>query len=116
MGDPARTQDQETVMDREDHSPPSFGTLLKKHRQDANLTQKGLAERARVSEHSISNLEREVSHAPRQDLVLLLAQALQLPLEEATRFSAAAQALRHPRTLRATRASTVPLPLTPLIG
>lgn len=100
----------------DDPPPPSFGALLRHYRQAARLTQQELAEQARVSKHSISNLERGAPHAPRADLVRLLAHALHLSPQEEARFLAAAQALRHPRTSRVPHVGTVPLPLTPLIG
>ena len=100
----------------DDPSPPSFGALVRHYRQAARLTQQELAEQARVSKHSISNLERGAPHAPRADLVRLLARALHLSPQEEARFLAAAQTLRHPRTSRVPHDGTVPLPLTPLIG
>ena len=103
---------------------------MKQHRQDANLTQKDLAERAaRVSEHSLSNLERVPPHVPRRDLVSLLATALRLSPQEEARFMDAAQAFRRPRTLHALPASPgtptliqlppsllLPAPAPPLVG
>jgi transcriptional regulator with XRE-family HTH domain len=88
------------------HSTPTlFGALLKEHREAARLTQQELAERAQVSTHSISNLERGAPHAPRRDLVSLLAAALHLSPQEEARFVDAAQKLRRPRGARGWRVS-----------
>src|ERR1051326_3546743 len=85
---------QKRTMDAENYSPISFGALLRHHRQTARLTQKELAACAGVSEHSISNLERGAPHAPRPDLVQLLARALQLSPQEEGQLQAAAKAIR----------------------
>src|SRR5438445_8583538 len=57
---------------------PAFGTLLRRHRLAAGLTQEELAERASLSKRSISDIERGVPHTPRKDTVALLADALAL--------------------------------------
>jgi transcriptional regulator with XRE-family HTH domain len=59
-------------------SRPSFGVLLRRYRRAAGLTQEELAERARLSAHGISNLERGERRASRRDAVELLAGALGL--------------------------------------
>jgi predicted ATPase/DNA-binding XRE family transcriptional regulator len=102
-------------MDRE-HPPISFGALLRHYRQEARLTQKELAERAQVSEHTISNIERGASHAPRPDLVGFLAHALRLSPEEEAQFLASAKTLRLPRASRVYPTTAFPLPPTTLIG
>lgn len=58
---------------------PSFGTLLRRYRLAAGLTQEELAERARLSRRSITAMERGTSHTPRRDTLELLAEALALP-------------------------------------
>jgi transcriptional regulator with XRE-family HTH domain len=56
----------------------TFGELLKQARQAAGLTQEGLAARAGLSARVISDLERNVSRAPRSGTVQLLLSALPL--------------------------------------
>jgi predicted ATPase/class 3 adenylate cyclase len=68
-----------------------FGGLLRRHRQEAGLTQAELAERAGISVRGINDLERGVRQTPRTDTVALLAQALDLSEEARTAFVAAAR-------------------------
>ncbi|HEU5200552.1 MAG TPA: helix-turn-helix domain-containing protein [Ktedonobacterales bacterium] len=70
---------------------PDFGSLLRRHRRAAGLTQEELAERAGISEDTISILERGVSRFPHQETVELLAEALRLPPAERAHFSAVAR-------------------------
>jgi transcriptional regulator with XRE-family HTH domain len=70
--------------------PVSFGSLLRSLRTAAGMTQEELAEAARVSYRSISDLERGVSRSPRRDTARLLADALGLSGDERARFEAAA--------------------------
>jgi transcriptional regulator with XRE-family HTH domain/tetratricopeptide (TPR) repeat protein len=69
----------------------SFGGLLRSLRTAAGLTQEELAEAARVSYRSISDLERGVSRFPRRDTARLLADALGLSGDGRARFEAAAR-------------------------
>jgi tetratricopeptide (TPR) repeat protein/transcriptional regulator with XRE-family HTH domain len=69
----------------------SFGSLLRSLRTTAGLTQEELAEAARVSYRSISDLERGVSRFPRRDTARLLADALDLAGDDRARFEAAAR-------------------------
>jgi predicted ATPase/transcriptional regulator with XRE-family HTH domain len=63
--------------------PTSFGILLRQHRIQAGLTQEELAERARLSERAVSDLERGGNRTPRVHTVRQLAHALQLsPAEQ----------------------------------
>jgi tetratricopeptide (TPR) repeat protein/DNA-binding XRE family transcriptional regulator len=55
-----------------------FGSLLRSYRLAAGLTQEQLAERAGLSAHGISNLERGVRRLPYRHTVQQLADALQL--------------------------------------
>jgi tetratricopeptide (TPR) repeat protein/transcriptional regulator with XRE-family HTH domain len=71
--------------------PVSFGSLLRSLRTAAGLTQEELAEAARVSYRSISDLERGVSRFPRRDTARLLADALGLSGDDRARFEAAAR-------------------------
>jgi transcriptional regulator with XRE-family HTH domain/tetratricopeptide (TPR) repeat protein len=70
--------------------PASFGSLLRSLRTAAGMTQEELAEAARVSYRSISDLERGVSRSPRRDTARLLADALGLSGDDRGRFEAAA--------------------------
>lgn len=56
--------------------PAAFGTLLRRHRQAAALTQAELADRAGLGERTVSNLERGINRAPYPSTVRLLADAL----------------------------------------
>jgi transcriptional regulator with XRE-family HTH domain len=69
----------------------SFGTLLRKLRISAGLTQEELAEAARLSYRSISDLERGINLTPRKETMRLLADALHLAGAEREAFEAAAR-------------------------
>ena len=69
------------------HPLPS-GALLKRERLARGLTQEALAERAGLSTHAISDLERGVNRAPRKETLRLLADALQLSADERARLEA----------------------------
>ena len=56
----------------------TFGTLLRRHRVAAGLSQEELAERAGVSRRSIGDLERGVARTPHRDTIALLIEALGL--------------------------------------
>jgi tetratricopeptide (TPR) repeat protein/transcriptional regulator with XRE-family HTH domain len=71
-------------------SPPvSFAALLRKSRLDAGLTQEKLAESAKISYRSISDLERGINRGPRADTLRLLADALGLTGDVRAAFEAA---------------------------
>ncbi len=63
----------------------SFGRLLRRYRLAAGLTQEELAERAHLSARAISDLERGVKALPHHHTVELLAEALELPVEDLER-------------------------------
>ena len=67
----------------------SFGALLRRQRQEAELTQAALAERAGLSIRNVQNLEHGVNQ-PLRDTARRLADALDLPAEERARFLIAA--------------------------
>lgn len=69
--------------------PSAFGSLLRRHRTAAGLTQEELAERARLSARAVSDLERGVRRTPYRDTVQQLADALELTVEERAAFDAA---------------------------
>jgi transcriptional regulator with XRE-family HTH domain len=55
-----------------------FGSLLKRYRMAAGLSQEGLAARASLSTRAISDLERGINRVPRYDTLELLTKALSL--------------------------------------
>ena len=58
--------------------PTAFGSLLKRLRLAAGLTQEALAERAGLSVRAISDLERGVNRTPHGDTLRLLTDGLRL--------------------------------------
>lgn len=68
-----------------------FGPLLKRYRLVRGLTQEALAESARLSVRAISDLERGIKSAPRQETLRLLATALALSPHERGTFEATAR-------------------------
>ncbi len=69
----------------------SFGGLLRQLRAEARLTQEELAEAARLSPRSVSDLERGISRTARKDAAGLLAEALSLTGPARQLFIAAAR-------------------------
>jgi predicted ATPase/DNA-binding XRE family transcriptional regulator len=69
----------------------AFGSLLKRHRVVAELTQEELAERARLSARAVSDLERGARRNPYRDTVQQLADALELEEDDRAAFAAAAR-------------------------
>ncbi|HWE61858.1 MAG TPA: AAA family ATPase, partial [Chloroflexota bacterium] len=74
-----------------------FGTLLRRTRRAAGLTQEALAERSGVSARTISDLERGVHHAPHADTAALLAETLGLRDGDLAAFVTATGRLRSRR-------------------
>ncbi|HEU0113982.1 MAG TPA: helix-turn-helix domain-containing protein, partial [Thermomicrobiales bacterium] len=97
---------------------PTFGALLKHHREAAALSQEGLAERSGFSVRGISDLERGARTAPRLETVRMLADALTLTAADREAFLAAARPPRDGAPAPEPLAGTprLPVPLTPLIG
>jgi predicted ATPase/uncharacterized protein HemY/DNA-binding XRE family transcriptional regulator len=95
-----------------------FGDLLKRHRGHAGLTQEELAEAARLSVRSLSDLERGISTVPRVTTVQLLADALGLEGAERAAFERAARRQGAPahHAESDAAATNVPLALTSFIG
>jgi predicted ATPase/transcriptional regulator with XRE-family HTH domain len=105
-------------MTAERTTPLPFAELLQRFRQAAGLTQSELADRARLSPGTISDLERGVYHAPRRTTVALLADALRLDASDRRLFESA---IRRSRNATSPPASihpsfTFPAPLTRLVG
>ena len=87
-----------------------FGELLKRFRVAAGLSQETLAERARMSAHSISSIERGARRAPYRETVALLAEALALdPADRGSLEAAAEQGRkRAPRAIAESRPADAP--------
>src|SRR5690242_12248298 len=97
----------------------SFGSLLKRHRGAAGLSQEELAGRAGVGVRTISDLERDVARWPYQSTVTLLAEALQLDAAQREELDAAARRPTdaHDQPVQAPLATPdLPGYLTPLLG
>jgi tetratricopeptide (TPR) repeat protein/transcriptional regulator with XRE-family HTH domain len=77
----------------------TLGTLLRRARRAAGLTQEEMAERAGISLRTISDIERELNHTPRRDTMILLADALGLGGAERTDLVAAAGRMRYQASL-----------------
>ena len=92
------------------HETNDFGQLLWQHRVLAQLTQEDLAERAGLSARSISDMERGVSHVPRQSTLRLLAAALDLTDDQRLTLEHSLARRRGPRSDRHVRGpiSSVP--------
>jgi len=91
----------------------SLGRLLRRHREQARLTQEELAERAGVSARTISDIERGVRARAYADTAARLGAALGLTDTDRAAFLNAA---RGPKPLAEHRVSRVPRPITSLIG
>jgi predicted ATPase/transcriptional regulator with XRE-family HTH domain len=96
------------------HEQPTFGTLLRRWRVAAGLTQEELAERAALSVRGISDLERGINTHPRAASVRRLADALSLSTEDRHTLLRTASGL--PETLSAQPPNMLPFQVTPLIG
>jgi predicted ATPase/transcriptional regulator with XRE-family HTH domain len=92
-------------------SEQSFGSLLKRYRRAAHLTQEELAERAGYSSDYVSMLERGV-RIPQPLTVTVLADALKLAEVDRQALDAAAT----PRPHAAGAAQSLPPPPEPLLG
>ena len=96
----------------------NFGTLLKRYRQAAGLSQEALAARARLSARTISDLERGIHDVPRSDTLELLTGALALTDQQRTLLLVSARPQvasfvdtpSHPPTI------DFPVPPTRLVG
>ncbi len=70
---------------------PTFGALLRRHRDDADLTQEELAERAGLTPEAIGLLERGERRRPQAYTVRKLGDGLGLAAGDRARFEAAAR-------------------------
>ena len=86
---------------------PSVGTLLKRYRRAAGLTQEALAEQAGISADTVSELERGVNLRPRTDTLDRLADALGLAPTERAQLQAAARGLARRSGWRSSNAARI---------
>ena len=100
----------------------TLGSVLRALREDAGLSQEELAERAGLSPHAISALERGTRTRPYPHTLRSLASALDLGEDQRAALLAAVPS-RSPRTAAPTSAADgtsgrrdLPVPATPLIG
>ncbi len=93
----------------------TFGDLLRRHRDSANLTQEDLAARTGLTPQAISLLERGERRRPQRYTVEKLAEALGLTGQDLARFEAAARG-SSPRRTTQPPLYELPRPPTPLIG
>jgi predicted ATPase/DNA-binding XRE family transcriptional regulator len=94
----------------------SFGTLLKRYRVAAGLTQEALAARAGLSARTIADLERGVNRLPRHDTFELLLSALNVTSQQRTLLLAMVRPEMTEAVARTAPPSPLPLPPTALIG
>ena len=80
-----------------------FGTVLRRQRLSAGLSQEALAERAGLSADALSALERGKRRAPYAKTLRALVDALGLNQEDQLAFEASARSARRPRRPLRTR-------------
>lgn len=90
----------------------AFGSLLRRYREAAGLTQEELAERAGLTRNAISALERGERRRPYPHTVQALAAALVLSEEDRAYLLASA----HKKLPFRQHLPPLPVPLTPLVG
>src|SRR5262249_41920393 len=99
-----------------DREPTPFGTLLKRHRMAAGLSQEALAARASLSARAVSDLERGISRAPRYDTLDLLTRAMDLSADQRAALFAAARPAVLGDDVKGPPLHVLPSPPTPLLG
>ena len=101
-----------------DDRSSTLGTVLRGLRETAGLSQEELAERAGLSPHAISALERGTRTRPYPHTVRSLAAALDLTEDQRGALLAAvpARSVRQAAGSSSTRPRDLPVPATPLIG
>jgi non-specific serine/threonine protein kinase len=95
-----------------DTGGPAFGTILRRLRLEAGLSQEALAERARMSVDAISALERGTRRSPQRATLALLVEGLQLDAATRVQFEAAAArpgSVRREATDNAATATATPV-------
>ena len=98
-------------------APPTFGTMLRRHRRAASLTQEELAASAGISARAIADLERGVNLTPRRDTLEMLVRALALPEPDRAALEVAAKRAPSPTRLPSVRRrANLPAPLTGFVG
>jgi predicted ATPase/DNA-binding XRE family transcriptional regulator len=93
----------------------ALGDLLRRHREEAQLTQEELASLAGVSARTVSDIERGLRSRAYADTAARLSAALALSSPDSESFLRAARGRRHPGP-PAGASGAVPRPLTRLIG
>lgn len=100
----------------------SFVDLLRAFRTRASLTQEQLAERAGISAEAVAALEQGRRTSPRLSTVSALADAMGLSTFERSQLAETARGTTAPigeaqqRPIAQSRPSSIPTPLTPLVG
>ena len=94
----------------------TFGDLLRRHRNSANITQEDLAGRTGLTAQAIGLLERGERRRPHRYTVQKLAEALELRGGDLAAFEAAARRSSSRRQAAEPSRRTLPAPLTPLVG
>lgn len=100
--------------------PPSFAIVLREKRLAAGLTQAELAERAKVSDATVSNLERGIGRRPNVGTVRRLADALGLAGDDRERFLATGLAIgaaaAPPQVAALSSAAATTIPAAPAVS
>src|SRR5215210_5096581 len=94
----------------------TFGDLLRRKRNSANLTQEELAERTGLTPQAISLLERGERRRPHRYTVEKLAEALALTGQDLAQFEMVSRGSSNRRTAARHSPHDLPTPPTPLIG
>src|SRR5690242_20610846 len=94
----------------------ALGSLLRRHREAAGLTQEELADRARVSARTISDIERGLRSRVYADTAPRIRDALELSEADSASFVDVARGRRSSARGAAFDHPPVPRPLTPLLG
>ncbi|MGB6521272.1 MAG: helix-turn-helix domain-containing protein, partial [Candidatus Cybelea sp.] len=101
--------------------PSEFGVLLRNYRLAAGLSQEGLAERARMSSHGVSALERGYRRTPQRETLALLSSALALDDDQRRSLEVAATRVGLVRRAGSVRGgpwtmASLPIALTRFVG
>ncbi|HZS95018.1 MAG TPA: helix-turn-helix domain-containing protein, partial [Chloroflexota bacterium] len=97
-------------------SVASFGKLLRQFRRDAELTQEELAERAGLSTRAVSDLERGVKQAPHEATIDMLADALELSVDDREALRRTVSRRRRLPASREPARRRLPAEPTPFVG